>query len=142
MKPIKGHHCTYKIHYHLVFPVKYRKALLSEPIVATLQRITKEIEERYLLSIERMGADVNHIHLLCSSHPKYSSGQLIRLYKSITARQLFKHHPELKKDLWGGEFWADGYYIATIGEGGNWSLVEQYVRDQGMNPKTIQLRMF
>ena len=60
MKPIKGYHCAYKIHYHLVFPVKYRKALLSEPIVATLQMITKEIEERYLLSMERMGADINH----------------------------------------------------------------------------------
>mgnify|MGYP001566596539 FL=1 len=137
----KGWHCAYKTHYHIVFPVKYRKALLSEPIVATLKQTTNNISERYELEIEQMGADQDHIHLLLSFHPKYSIGQVVRLYKSITSRELFLHHKELKKELWGGEFWSDGYYVATIGEQGNWSVVEKYVRDQGYKPEVVQLRL-
>ena len=137
----KGNHCAYSIHYHIVFPLKYRKALLNEPTVATLKRITHEIEERYDLTIEQLGADRDHVHLLCSAHPKYAPGQLVRLYKSITARELFKHHPELKKDLWGGELWSDGYYVATVGEKGNWSVVERYIRTQGDKPQDVQLRL-
>ncbi len=137
----KGYHCTYHIHYHLVFPVKYCKALLSEPIVATLKQVTYDIQDRYAMEVEQLGADKNHIHLLCSAHPKYAPGQLIRVYRSITARELFQHHPNLKKELWGGEFWADGYYVATVGERGNWEAVEKYVREQGMTPQSAQLRM-
>ena len=138
----KGYHCAYCIHYHLVFPLKYRKALLYKPIITTLKQITNDIQERYDLEIEQLGADSDHVHLLCSAHPKYSPGQIVRLYKSITARQLFKHHPELKKELWGGEFWSDGYYVATVGEKGNWTVVEQYIKNQGYQPEDVQLRLF
>lgn len=141
MEVHKGYHCAYQIHYHLVFPVKYRKVLLSEPIVATLKQVTYDIQDRYAIEVEQLGADKNHIHLLCSAHPKYAPGQLIRVYKSITARELFKAHPNLRKKLWGGELWTDGYYVATVGERGNWKAVEQYVREQGMTPQSAQLRM-
>lgn len=135
----KGHHCAFQTHYHIVFPIKYRKALLSVPIVATMRMVTKELEERYEFEMEQLGCDDNHIHLLASIHPKYSIGQFVRLYKSITARELFRNHPELKKELWGGEFWSDGYYVATIGEKGNWSAVEQYVKNQGQEVSHLRL---
>ena len=142
MAATKGHHCAYEIHYHIVFPVKYRKALLSDAIIASLQEIARELEERYDFEIEQMGCDKDHIHLLCSLHPKYAPGQFVRLFKSITARQLFARFPALKKELWGGEFWTDGYYVGTVGEKGNWSVVEKYIRNQGMKPENVQLRLF
>ena len=138
----KGYHCAYETHYHIVFPVKYRKALLSKEIERELIRITKEIEIRYDVEIERLGADKDHIHLLCSFHPKYSVGQLVKIYKSITARELFKAHPEIKRDLWGGEFWSDGYYVGTVGEKGNWDVVIKYISTQGVKPQDINLRLF
>ena len=104
--------------------------------------MTKELEERYEFEMEQLGCDDNHIHLLASFHPKYSMGQFVRLYKSILARELFRHHPTLKKELWGGEFWSDGYYVATIGEKGSWQIVEQYVRSQGLKPEGVHLRLF
>ena len=133
----KSNHCAYDTHYHLVFPVKYRKALLSAEIVVTIRETMKGIEERYDLVIEQFGDDKNHIHLLVSFHPKYSIGQIVRNFKSVTAKQLFLYHPALKKDLWGGEFWTDGYYAATVGTGGNWAVVEKYVRNQGANPNDL-----
>ena len=89
-----------------------------------------------------MGADINHIHLLCSFHPKYSIGEMVRTYKSITARELFIAYPKIKKDLWGGEFWSDGYYAATVGEKGNWKIVEKYIKNQNIKQEDIQLQMF
>ena len=138
----KGYHCAYQTHYHIVFPVKYRYALINKVVEQEMVRIGHEIEKRYELTIEQMGADKDHIHLLCSFHPKYSIGEMVRKYKSITARELFKTHPEIKQNLWGGEFWSDGYYAGTIGEKVNWSIVEQYIKQQGVKPEDIQLRMF
>ena len=138
----KGYHCAYQTHYHIVFPVKYRKALLNKEIETELIRISHEIEMRYDLEMEKIGADKDHIHLLCSFHPKYSIGQVVKIYKSITAKEIFKSHPEVKRDLWGGEFWSDGYYAATISEKGSWAGVERYVASQGQKPENINLRLF
>jgi putative transposase len=132
----KGFHCAYDTHYHIVFPVKYRKALLSPEIAQFIKATALEIAQRYDLAVEQMGTDGDHIHLLLSFHPKYSIGQVVRLFKSITARRLFQQFPELKRELWGGEFWTDGYYVATVGTGGNWTVVEAYVKNQGRQTKT------
>jgi putative transposase len=138
----RSNHCAYDTHYHLVFPLKYRKALLSAEVVATMREIMKGIEERYDLTIEQFGDDKNHVHLLVSFHPQYGIGQVVRIFKSIVAKQLFTTYPALKKDLWGGEFWSDSYYAATVGTGGNWAVVEQYVKNQGKNEKDIQLTIW
>jgi len=137
-----SNHCVYDTHYHLVLPVKYRKSLLSAPVVATMRTTMKAIEERYDLDIEQFGDDTNHVHLLVSFHPKYSLGQVVRLFKSLTAKHVFQAHPALKRDLWGGQFWSDGYYAATIGTGGNWAVVERYIKQQGNSPKDAQLTLW
>ena len=67
----------------------------------------------------------------------------MRIFKSITARELFRRFPELKKALWGGEFWSDGYYLATVSDRGNWQTVERYVANQGKTTKqTTQLTLW
>ena len=137
MGVIKSNHCVYDTHFHIVFPVKYRKALLDESTSVAILEIAKEIEERYEINFEKIGTDGNHIHILCSFHPKYSGAQIVGMYKSITARELFKRFPELRKKLWGGEFWSDGYYLATVSEHGNWNTVKQYVENQGKTMNKI-----
>ena len=129
----RASHCVYQTHYHIVFPVKYRKSLLSEEITAEIKSITIEIGERYEIEFERLGCDKDHIHI--------SIGEVVRKFKSITARELFKKFPMLRKEMWGGEFWSDGYYVATVGEGGNWSVVERYVKNQGNKIEDKQLRL-
>lgn len=100
----KGYHCAWQIHEHIVFPVKYRKALLDDEVVKIITRTAIGIEQRYAIDIEAMGMDKNHIHLLCGAHPRVSPGQIVRIFKSITAREIFRTKPEVKKQLWGGEF--------------------------------------
>lgn len=143
MAVVRTWHNVYETHYHIVFPVKYRKALLTDAIPLALKTIAQEISERYDIEFEKIGTDGNHIHLLVSFPPKYSGSTVVRIFKSITARELFKRFPALKKDLWGGEFWSDGFYLATISERGNWHVVETYVANQGKTRGTQpQLRLF
>ena len=139
----KASHCAWEIHYHIVFPVKYRRGLLDEAVVKIIMLTAKGIEERYDIEFEQIGCDKDHVHILCTAHPKIAPGQIVRVFKSITARELFKRKPDLKRDLWGGEFWTDGYYVATVGERADWSVVERYVKNQGKPKEELrQLELF
>ena len=139
----KGAHCAWQIHYHIVFPVKYRKALLDEEVTTIIQETAAEIAERFPIEMEAMGTDKNHIHLLCGAHPKMAPGRIVQMFKSITARELVRRKPAVKRVLWGGEFWTDGYDVATVGERANWQAVERDVQRQGQPHEDIrQLRMF
>jgi putative transposase len=68
---------------------------------------------------------------------------MVRIFKSITAQEIFRRKPSEKKELWGGELWTDGYYVATVGERANWDIVEKYIEKQG-KPETElkQLKLF
>src|SRR3989344_1655546 len=142
MAVLRTNHNAYDAHYHLVFPIKYRKALLDRDISLALYAIAQEISERYDITFEQLGTDGDHLHILCSFPPKHSGSAVVRIFKSITARELFKRFPALKKDLWGGELWSDGFYLATVSERGDWKTVERYVANQGKARNTpLQLRL-
>ena len=125
----KSAHKVFKIKYHFVFCIKYRKDLfLEEKYVGTVKEICKGLEDRYHMTFETMGFDEDHVHFMLQSVPKYSPSQLFRVIKSITAIKLFEKHPDLKKDLWGGEFWSAGGYVGTVGEGVNAEIIRNYIR--------------
>ena len=73
-----------------------------------------------------MGED--HVHILISFHPKYSIGQVVRTLKSISARELFREFPRIKKRLWSGQLWEDGYFARTVGDRMTRQIVEKYIR--------------
>lgn len=120
--------------YHLVCTIKYRKNLLTEEVKDTLVNACIDIEERYKeVNFIEIGIDENHVHMLLQITPRYSVSQVVRIIKSITAKKIFKINPEVKKKLWGGEFWSDGYWIVTIGKHGSEKAVREYVKNQGNN---------
>ena len=137
-----ANHSTYNTHYHIVFPIKYRKALLTPQIGRAILDIARNIEKRYDIEFETIGTDGDHIHILCSFKPSYSGSDVVRIFKSITARELFKQYKELRKELWGGELWSDGYYFATVGEAGSLTTVTNYIKNQGKTQTTTQLTLF
>ena len=69
------------------------------------------------------------------------SARLSGNLKALQRENYLKSIRHSKKELWGGELWSDGYYVATVGEKGNWSIVERYVKNQGKDPKIVQLRL-
>ena len=137
----KSAHKVFRLKYHFVFCVKYRKDLfLAERYMETFKVVCKGMEERYSMEFETIGFDEDHVHFMLKSLPKYSPSQLFRVVKSVTAIQLFKLHPDLKEELWGGEFWSDGGYVGTVGEGVNAEIIREYIRKQGK--KGEQLKLF
>ena len=136
------YHNVSECHYHIQITIKYRRSVLTPEVQNTILETMKDFKERYALEITTVGFDQNHIHILCRFLPKYSGGQIIRLIKNLTAKQVFTHNPEVKRQLWGGEFWTDGYYIATVGGRGTKTVIENYIKNQGRKSAVTQLQLF
>jgi REP element-mobilizing transposase RayT len=89
------------------------------------------IEARYEIHFLEIGSEKDHVHFLVQSVPTYSPTQIVRTIKSLTARKILEQNPEVKKALWGGKFWTDGYYVGTVGEHGTEKVITEYVKNQG-----------
>ena len=124
--------------YHIVCPAKYRRAVITEEVDKTLREVCQGIGSRYEIKFLEIGSEKDHVHFLVQSVPTYSPTQIIRTIKSITARKILEVHPEVKKALWGGNFWTDGYYVGTVGEYGTEKVITEYVKNQGRNYGRIQ----
>jgi len=115
----------------LVFPAKYRRAVIDRDVDGVLKEVCLEIEKRYQVKFLEIGTDKDHVHFLVQSVPTYSVTKLVTMIKSLTAREVFKRCPQVKEQLWGGEFWTDGYYAGTVGKHGNETIIGNYVKEQG-----------
>jgi REP element-mobilizing transposase RayT len=115
----------------MVFPAKYRRAVIDENVDEVLKEICLDIEKRYQMKFLEIGTDKDHVHFLVQSVPAYSVTKVVTIIKSLTAREIFKRCPEVKQQLWGGEFWTDGYFASTVGKHGNEDMILQYVKKQG-----------
>jgi REP element-mobilizing transposase RayT len=105
--------------------------VVSETVDKTIKSTCEELEKRYEMRFLEIGADKDHVHFLIQTTPKRSASQIIRIVKSITAREVFAKHAEVKQKLWGGEFWSDGYYVSTVGKSANETVIAKYVQEQG-----------
>ena len=126
----KSHNVTLLL-YHLVFPAKYRRVVFDKAVEDVLRGVCVEIEARYQVKFLEIGADKDHVHFLVQSVPTYSVTKIVTMIKSLTAREIFKRCPYVKKQLWGGEFWTDGYFAGTVGQHGNEETIGNYVKRQG-----------
>ena len=109
-------HAVYDLKYHIVWVPKYRKMILEGSIAPRLKEIFQEIAERYEFAIDTMEVMKDHVHLFLEAPPRYSPAQVVRIMKSISAKIIFKEFPAVKKQLWGGELWNDGYFVRSTGD--------------------------
>jgi REP element-mobilizing transposase RayT len=134
--------------YHLVCPAKYRRVVFDPTVDTVLKEVCLEIAKRYEIAFLEIGTDQGHVHFLIQSVPTYSPTKLVKLVKSITAREIFSRVPAVKKQLWGGEFWSKGYFMSTVGRHGNEEVIRHYVKKQGQETDTqlhrqeVQLELF
>ena len=126
----KSHNVTVLL-YHMVFPAKYRRAVFDSDVDTVLKEVCLEIEKRYQIKFIEIGTDKDHVHFLVQSIPTYSVTKIVTAIKSITAREIFRRCPQVKKKLWGGEFWTDGYFTSTVGKHGDENMIGKYVKNQG-----------
>ncbi|MFH1962671.1 MAG: IS200/IS605 family transposase [bacterium] len=131
--------------YHIVCPAKYRRKVFTGKVAETLKDVCIGIDERYEIHFVEIGVDEEHVHFLVQSVPVLSPRDIVQTIKSITGKEIFKRHPEVKKLLWGSNFWTSGYYVNTVGRYGNEEAIANYVKSQGRQYQQIyrnQLELF
>jgi putative transposase len=119
--------------YHLVCAAKYRRVMMSKHVDEVLRQACVEIERRWEIRFLEIGLDRDHAHFLIQSVPTYSVTKIVTTVKSVIAREVFAQAPEVKKKLWGGEFWGKGYFVNTVGQHGSEKVIAAYVQGQGGN---------
>ena len=121
--------------YHLVCPIKYRRSILTESVELSLVEVCINIEKRFEIKFLEIGSDENPVHFLLQSVPMLSVKNIAQTVKSLTAKELFRLHPEVKQQLWGGQFWSSGYYVNTVGQYANEETIQKYISTQGKDSK-------
>ena len=138
---IKKSHNVSVLIYHFVCPTKYGRAVIDEQVDQVLKAVCLNIADRYQVEFLEIGTDKDHVHFLVQSVPSYSPTKIITIIKSLTAREIFARVPSVKKQLWGGEFWTDGYYVSTVGQHATEAVIRQYVKKQGQEREYKQLHV-
>ena len=125
--------------YHLVCPAKYRRAIFDERVDQELKKVCLGIANRYEIFFLEIGTDKDHVHFLIQSVPMLAPKRIVQVNKSITAREIFQRVPAVREQLWGGQFWTDGYFINTVGQRGSEATIMKYIQEQGSEKDYKQL---
>ena len=138
-------HSVYETRYHLVWCPKYRKDIFKEPQVRErAEELMREIADEYRWEILEMEVATDHVHLMLSFPPQRSIGEVVRVLKSKTARELFREFPSLKRRLWSGELWTDGYFARTVGDRMTSEVIRKYIinhRDLEQGPAQLVFKL-
>ena len=124
----RGSHCVYDTRYHLVWAPKYRKWVLEGAIRERVRELLSEIAAHHGFEMEALEVDKDHVHLFLSFPPRYSISAVVRLLKAVSAKEIRDEFPEVRKQLWGGEFWEDGYFVRTVGDKVTADVIRKYIR--------------
>ena len=134
----RASHAVYDTRYHLVWAPKYRKWILRGDLRKFVEAIFKEIAAANDFEIEAMEIAEEHVHIFLGFPPRYSIAQVVQRIKGKSARKIFQTFPNVKKELWGGEFWEDGYFVRTVGDKVTKDIIKKYIEYHKHNEKTPQ----
>ena len=135
-------HAVYDLKYHLVWIPKYRKHTLSGEVSGYLKEVFQRIAVEYEFRIDTMEVMEDHVHIFVEALPRYSPAQVVQILKSLSSREVFKKFPKLRKQLWAGEFWSDGYFVRSVGDKVTADIIRRYIEYQIHEENSLQLRMF
>ena len=125
-------HAVYDTSYHLVWAPKYRKWILRADLQVFVEECFKEIALINDFEIEAMEIAEDHVHIFLGFPPRYSIAKVVQRFKGRSAREIFAKFPEVKRELWGGEFWEDGYFARTVGDKVTKDMIKKYIEYQSI----------
>jgi putative transposase len=102
--------------------------VLRGNLAKRIKVLFQEIGDRYGFEIDTMEVKDDHVHLFLSAPPGYSPARVVQIMKSISAKVVFEEFPEVKKQLWGGEFWSDGYFVRSVGDKVTSEIIRRYIK--------------
>jgi putative transposase len=135
-------HAVYELKYHLVWVPKYRARILGGEVRKYLKEVFEEIAEEYEFRIITAEIMEDHVHVLVEVPPRYSPSEVVQVIKSISARELFKKFPKIKRLMWSGKIWNEGYFVRSIGDKVTAEVIKKYIRYQKQEDRPMQTKMF
>ena len=134
----RASHAVYDTRYHLVWAPKYRKWILRGDIRNHVEAVFKDIAAVNDFEIEALEIAEDHVHIFLGFPPRYSISNVVQRLKGRSAREIFLKYPEVKKELWGGQFWEDGYFARTVGDKVTKEIIKKYIEYHQHREKTPQ----
>ena len=135
-------HAVYELKYHLVWVPKYRARILGVGEKQYLKKVLKEIAEEYGFEIDTMEVMVDHVHVFIEAPPAYAPARVVQILKSISAKELYKKYPGLRKKMWSGAIWEEGYFVRSVGDAVTSEVIRKYIKYQQNEDKPSQSKMF
>ena len=129
MRYRSGSHTKYRLMYHLIWIPKYRKRVLEGQVKARLEELFAECAEMNGWRLEELNIQKDHVHMMIWLKPNVSISRAVQLLKGGSSRAIRKELPDLREFLWGESFWADGYFVETVGVV-NESKIREYIQNQ------------
>ena len=121
-------HAVYDTLYHLVWSPKYRRDVWQSEVQQRVQELFGDLAEPYDITSEEMDVSPDHVHLFCSFPPRSSIAPVVTRFKRLSARAIVREFPRIKRRLWGGELWEDGYLARTVGDKVTAEVIRRYIR--------------
>lgn len=125
----RGSHTKHRHMYHIVWLPKYRKKVLVGRVKERLEALLRECAEVNGWEIQELNIQIDHVHLVIQLPPNISVSKAVNLLKGISSKMVRAELPEIKKFLWGNDFWAEGYFSETVGYCSE-EMILDYVRNQ------------
>ncbi|MBR2702015.1 MAG: IS200/IS605 family transposase [Erysipelotrichaceae bacterium] len=121
-------HTKYYCKYHIVFTPKYRRKVIYNQLRGAIRDIIKDLCRYKGIEIVEGHMMPDHIHLLLSIPPKYSVSEIMGYLKGKSSLMIFDKYANLKYKFGNRRFWAEGYYVSTVGL--NEATVRKYIQEQ------------
>lgn len=122
-----------------MFLPKYRREVLTNQVETRLKEIIGKMAYFHDWIIEAMEVMPDHVHLFLSAPPRYSPAEIVKLIKSWTQKALCKEFKEIRRYLWGGSLWSEGYFVSTVNDSTTKDEIKKYIEDQKRELKQLGL---
>ena len=143
MSPLRrSEHAVYDLKYHFVWIPKYRKRILTAEIAECAKSVFQRIAEEYGMIIDKMGVVEDHVHIFLEAPPRLSPSRIVQILKSISAREIFRQFPRLRKELWGGHLWSAGYFVRAVGDEVTSDVIRRYIEYHKHQQDAVQLSLW
>ena len=128
-------HIKWMCKYHIVFSPKYRRKIIHNQYRKSLQDIIRTLRRYKGVEIIEGHMMPDHVHLVLSIPPKINVSSFMGYLKGKSALMMFEKHANLNYKFGNRHFWAEGYYVSTVGL--NEETIRKYVREQEKHDQAI-----
>ena len=131
-------HTKWNCQYHIVFIPKYRRKAIYSKLWSDIGKYIRRLCEYKGVEIVEANACPDHIHMLVKIPPKISISSFMGYLKGKSSLMIFEEHANLKYNYGNRHFWAQGYYVSTVGL--NKNTIKKYIQEQEIEDKVQDKR--